>query len=258
MVLGTENKEEQEMNSGLDYSREPESLALDGQRTMLDETIEAIIHWTEQAFGNEEIIRAKEDFFVRIGKVFSDDPHYMSFMTFFLDHLIFERPAGVAFQSSLRVHFPDAASLELTPFYLAIRAKPWPSMSLKPPMVKELRGFCHSIYQVLAVTKFQATFQDLLTSEKLEVHARPGESLTWIARKECFQTHLYQWGDKLHLSEGVICHPAAVRRTILKRIKLFKKGGKRSPGDFLLALAYAKLKHLRLKTTNPTKIYSEV
>lgn len=258
MVLGAKDQESKEMNGAMSEVLERSVGSSEGPRTLLDETIEALIHWTEKAFGGDEIVRAKEDFFARIGKVFPDDIHYMPFMTFFLDYLLFERPASPEFLDSLRVHFPEVATLELTPFYLAMKGRPWPSASLKAPPVLELRGFRHSIYEVVSVEKTHATFKDLLTNEKIEVHARAGESFGWIARKDCFQTHLYEWGDKLHLSEGIIGHPPAVRRIILKRIKVFKKDGRRSPGDFLLRLAFAKLKHLRLKTMNIAKVYSEI
>lgn len=248
MVLGSENQKDQ-----IDAIRTGH-----GNRSSLDGVIENLIQWAQQSLGDEEILRAREEFLARVGKVFSDEPHFLPFMSFFLDYLLFERPASRAIWESLQGHFPDASPTDVTLFTVAARSKPWPSPATKAPPVLELEGCRHSIFEVLQVTRDHAVFKDLMNDEKVEVFSRGGESFVWMAKKDYLQCHLYQWGGKHYIGDGVLGHLGVVRRAIRKRLKVHKKEQKRSNLDFLLNLVFAKLKHLRLKTTNPVKIYSEV
>ena len=227
-------------------------------RGALEGVIEALIQWTQESLGHEEILRAREEFVARVGKVFSDDPHYLPYMSFFLDYLLFERPAPRSAWNSLSAVFPDATPPELTPYVVASRGKPWPTPATKAPPVLDLEGCRHSVYEVLQATRDHAVFKDLMTDEKVEVFSRVGESFVWMAKKDYLQCHLYQWGGKHYVGEGVLGHLGVVRRAIRKRLKVHKKEMKRSDLDFLLNLVFAKLKHMRLKTTNPVKIYTEV
>src|SRR4051812_1919674 len=66
--------------------------ATSGRDVDVDDVIEEFILWAQTAFGNDEIVTAREEFFKRSGKVFSDDSHFASHMSYFLDFFLFERP----------------------------------------------------------------------------------------------------------------------------------------------------------------------
>lgn len=65
----------------------------------LSEFLELVASWTLEKCGEEEFVVGKEEFFMRTGKVFFDDPVFENRMSYFVDWFLNERPLGPAGRS---------------------------------------------------------------------------------------------------------------------------------------------------------------
>lgn len=208
------------------------------QTTPADNARDRLLAWAQTRFGNEEIVRAKEEFFWKTGKVFYDDSFYETRMEYFVDYFLLERPLSV----------PHEGDICLTPYHAYQKL-------VDQNLMSELEGFRHSLFQIAKVTEKKLIGYDLINDKKIEVFARPQESFRAIFKKEFMQGFVYTSELGTHLSQGMIFHPLKANRFIRKQLKTSKNATDFDASTFLSALAKLQLRHLRHAHVDPRRIY---
>lgn len=206
----------------------------------VDDQLERILIWSQTRFGEDELIRAKEEFFWKTGKVFHDDPFYEQRMGYFLDCFLLERPV-----SNL------ASDKMLTPFSI------YEEEHLLDSSAKiELKAYLHSVFQITKTSSHTIVVQDIITEQKYTIAARAEESFKALQKKEIFQGFLYILSEKILLSHGIIFHPSKAARIIKKQIKKSLKSDDFDPLRELARFARQNLRHLRHAHVDPKRVYA--
>jgi hypothetical protein len=204
----------------------------------VDEAIELMIDWSLQAFGQEQIVKAKEDFFILMGKVFSDDLHYHPRMSYFADFFLFQR----------LLEWPASQFHGLTPFQAFLRHG--------DKAEAEIVNFRHSIYEVLKVDPHRLVVADLLVKQKYQVLCREREKFHGIAKKSIFQGFVYMSEEKNFLSRGLVFHPEECGKAIKKYVKA-AKSAYMDEISMLAHLAKTQLRHVRHPRMKVEAIYTQ-
>lgn len=222
----------------------------------LEDMTEPLIAWSQTRFGNDEIIRAKEEFFLATGKFFAEDPFYDERMTYFLDTFIFARPIPVN---------TDSGTDTLTPYQAFMLAASRSDLGIdatKFADLTELGSFKHSLYQVSKHSADAMQVKDILTGVKYTVHPQGRATFVAFKKKDIFQGFLFSVGEKMVVSFGVVHHPSTVTGFILKHIKKALKAAKSGDAvdktETLNRLAYLHLKHMRHKHVKALKVYEGI
>lgn len=206
-------------------------LGLEG--SPVDKALDSMLYWVNQEYGEELIVKAKDDFYWRNGKVFHEDDFYPSRMTYFVDQFIFQ-------------YIPSRASgRTLTLFDLYREEHP----------LSAIKAVRHSIFRVRSLGKEKLKIIDLLTNKQLVVKRRQNETFFGIKRKQILQGYIYHCGDDLFLSLGLVFHPAACTKPILRYIADVKTAGRYDAAAVLSRFARLQLRHKRHAHVDPTVIY---
>ncbi len=202
----------------------------------VDADVERLLQYTQQKFGQDQIVQAKEDFFWLMGKVFHDDDFYEARMTYFLDTYLFERP--------IRTNNRTLNS----PLYL---------FKDETPIGFEITSFRHSLFHIKRLNAQKVLVNDLLEGQSFEVHGKPGESFKHLENKQILQGFVYRTKDQSFWSKGIIYHPIPANSIILRSVKQFQNDPNISFTKILGLFAKQNLRYLRQGHNDPKKIYSE-
>jgi hypothetical protein len=207
-----------------------EALAVDqsvgGRRLAeVDHCVESILNWAMDTFGQEQMVKAKEDFFLLTGKVFPEDAYYHARMSYFLDYFVFQR-------------IIEAAAAEyrgLTPFQAFSRYQDDSSGSKCG-----IGNFRHSLFKVLRLGPDMA-IKDMLTNQKYTVFKREHETFEGMNKKSLFQGFLYINEENNFLSYGLVAHPNGCEKVI----QAYLKAAQKAYVDEIAILSRLAILHLR-------------
>ena len=206
-------------------------LPLDNRLETIGQQLEYIINWAVKTYGTETFAKAKNEFYLLAGKFFYDDPHFHQRIHYFLDHFIFEK--------KISDHLKKINSEP--PYFEFISSDHFNNEnyinSKNQAAMLDLRKFRHSIYLVKKVTLSELTIIDLLTDEKIKVSPIDDQIFHGIKRKQVFQSYIFNWKDKYHLSKGIILHPEKSWKVILKKTKIVRKSKEKELLTLLMKLA---------------------
>jgi hypothetical protein len=211
--------------------------------------IDRLIDWTSRQLPSEEVVKAREEYFWKTGKVFIDDPFYEERISYFLDGFVLDRP--VSADATIPYHFrmkaPVVAASEIAAENsdVNLAALPFPSL---------LRAV-HTIFEVRRADRTRILGIDMLNAKKLTVAAGPHESFEGIVPKQIVQTHLVEVGDVMQMSRGIIFHPREVVASIRKFVKVSLKADPANANRILSELGKTHLRHLRHRNVAAQKIY---
>ena len=212
-----------------------------GQQS-IDLLLESILTWVMEVVGHDQMVKAKEEFYWKNGKVFHDDPFFNGRMGYFIDYFIFQRP--------LESSVPSIAN-----------ESPYEAFRNKSDGVKEddcdVIGFVHSLFQVTRISGLGILLKDLFSGEKILCRYYESGSFHGFAKKDIFQGFIYKLEDKNLLSRGLVFHPPEVSRLIKSYIKKIRKGDQYEQLRGLSRLARQQLRHLRHSHVKPKKIYNQ-
>ncbi len=203
-------------------------------QTATDRFVEDLIQRFVAKHGTEAIIEAKEEFFRHGGKIFAEDDNYHQRIYYFLNHFIFERPLD-RFNRS-------------TPFLEYLVDKEGES---------EVDGFTHSLFKIIKIKPDHLILKDLFTDKRVRVQKQEHEVFEGISKGDVFQGILLHKGEFLHLSRGLVFHPAKAHKIILSRLKDERKHQRYGKDQLLFTFARQQLKHSRLKHVDPKLVYQE-
>lgn len=202
----------------------------------LQNTLERVINWSISKFGSDEIIKAKEDFFMKMGKVFYDDECYDNRMTLFTDHFLFER----YIESRKDYKY-------LTPYIIYLKEHN------DDPLILHHR---YSIYSIVSKKNDKIYLWDILAEEKLEVEFVHNESPLGMNKNMIIQGFIFETKNKALLSNGLIFHPPESFSILKKTIKIERKNRCFYKSKFLSLAAKTQLKTLRHSHVENQTIYT--
>jgi len=206
-------------------------------RTAVDEFLESLISWSVARCGVDEFVRAKEEFYHLMGKVFYDDENYHHRMQYFLDYFLFERTP----------EDPRRGNTPMTPFEFYLKQHPEALIG----------GFTHSLFRVHKLYPNAMLLKDLLAEQKFRIQKQEEEIFKGISKGDVFQGFIFHLREHSVLSRGLIFHPIQAHRLLQKSLKEEQKRSPWSPPKTLARFARQQLKHARLKHVDPKLVYSE-
>lgn len=231
----------------------PTQLLREAAPPTVDDLVEAMLAWTNEMVGTDEIVVAKEQFYVDAGKVFHDDTVYDARTSYFFDHFLFERPlpAGKGAGASARM---PSTPYEL--FQQMVRAQEGELPQATIQRVTELGDFRHSLYQITRLSERTLVVQDLVTPAKIPCVAKAGETFRGLEKGQMFQGFLFKLGGQTFLSQGLVLHPARAQRLVRAYLKKQQKSGDFSRRALLFKLAHVQIRYLRHRHVDPKTIYA--
>ncbi len=203
-----------------------------------DVAIENIVHWVQERFGAVQLVKAKDEFFAKTGKVFHDEEHYHRRMSYFIDFFVFQRP----------LESPAFTYEGITPHdaYLAEFPGQEPIM------------FRHSLFRVNRKQKDKLVLKDLFSNKLVLISSRPSESFLGVEKGHLLQGFVYSVGMENLLSRGVLFHSDSALPFLKKAIKILKKVGNHSEVKFLAHTASCQLRQFRLAHIESKHIYKDL
>ncbi|MEY4630004.1 MAG: hypothetical protein RIQ81_124 [Pseudomonadota bacterium] len=206
-----------------------------------DQLIEAVVMRSEQEFGKDAFVRAKDEFHTLFGKVFPEDPFFESRMSYFLDHFVLLRP--------LPGQGPATPFLRFAPALIDD-----PERGGK--LIEAMESFRHSVFEILTVSPEDGmTIRDLRTGDGYNVRRKHNESFRGFTVGALFQGFVFPDGDSAWLGNGLIVHPPQVAQIIRKYLKSLIKSVDFDEQAMLARLAWVQLKAVRHSHAGAKRIY---
>jgi hypothetical protein len=196
----------------------------------LDQALDELI----QRFGGDEhkdeLLRARDEFTARTGRLFEDDEIFESRTTAFLEWYVVERPmtgVGVPPAAVARRH-------EANPAYDAWLASH------------------RSVFEIEEQGGGKITLTDLFGGGLFEVEER--RPLAGVAPGDVFEARLLSWVGKLRFGRTFLYHPTGAREAIIGQGRhVRERGGSRA--DAVDHVASLKVRSLRYRNVAPERVY---
>ncbi len=204
--------------------------------SLVEKEIEKLLLWAYQTFGSEQLVKAKEQFYWKTGKVFVDDYFFQSRISYFIDHFLFDRP--VELLSDYQGKTPYTSYTD----------------GLNKVSIEPIE---HSVFCVTKIGSQSLNIRSLIKGHKYTVSARPDERLDGISKSDIFQSYIYKLEDRYYLSKGIIFHPYKAYRTIRRQVKKAITQEDFQLDAFLHKLARQQLRQSRHVHVDPKKFYLE-
>ncbi len=207
--------------------------------TTTDQLLESVVSQSEAVFGKDAFVKAKEEFYIRFGKVFPEDPFYESRMSYFLDYFVLLRPVS---------------GHPKTPF-LCFAGQDSPNQA-PANLVLALESFRNSIFEVLSlVGTEEMNVSDLRTGASYKLRPKGDESFRGFTKGAVFQGFVFPCEDCAFLGNGLVMHPQQVLGFIKKFLKNATKSMDFDEQEALAKLAFVQLKSLRHHRAGAKRIY---
>lgn len=214
--------------------------------TNLDDLLEFLIAWSQDAFGVDELVAARDDFWVQTGKAFTADPFYDARISYFFDYYLFERPQE---RDGIRATPYQHYLLRLEQGLIAPQSEDVESA------LRALADFRHGLFQILKVSDKSMLIEDLVAKKRFQIRPKANEIYTGLEKRNIFQGFVFPAGDIAHLSQGIVLHPNRVSSLVKRHLKLHKKAASSPVLSLLFKLGSLHIRHLRHKHVDPKTIY---
>lgn len=205
-----------------------------GTGSTLSRTLDALVERYTQGPYEAEVVRARDEFGARAGRVLDDDELYEERTAAFLEWYVVERPLSAhgevaALHALRREHDPDRAA--------ALRA--WATSH-------------RSLFAIEAIEAGQLDVLDLVGGGRFRVDER--RRLHGVAPGDVIEARLLGWRGRVVFGRTFLFHPAAARSAIEAHIaRIRAQGGSRADAvDFVAAL---RVKAQRYKHVAPERVY---
>lgn len=200
-------------------------------KSPLGEAIEKALVWSQNTFGTQEIIDAKNSFYQLTGKFFPEDDFYLNRISYFIDYFLFER----------------TIKNKTTPFALYTEKQ--------PSIITEA---IHNIFVVQKVNDSSLSLKSLVHQEKYRISSHQGERFDGILKGDLIQGFIYKIENSFHLSRSLLFHPHKGAKYIKKKIKKGSRAEHFNTSEMLYELARTQMKHLRHDHVSPKVFYAAI
>jgi len=202
-----------------------------------EEYLDHVIETYTQGKFEQEVRKARSDFFQMTGTAFEEDPFYEERLDLFLEWYIFTRPL---------------AAYDLPPVKLFYLEK---EKELSDEERAVYHGFTqnvHSLYQLKKVRGDNLVLEDLFTGKQVTVV----EKKSMMTVGDVFEARLVPYHGTYYFGKGFCFHPPQTKSFIVKCINKIKHLDEDFKNKLLLDLAQMKLKHDRYPHIDVKYIYS--
>ena len=211
----------------------------------MNELIDRLITFFTSDKFQEEVARAKKDFFDESGVMDEENQDFEMRMTQFLEWYLFTRTLN---------------GIGITPAFYALQLPEFKMTAEERPLFEKLAVTRHSLFEFLKIRGDDIYVRDLFLNKKIVIPNSPIN--IGFSREEFFDARLVPDGENFQFSRAFCFHPEEASKFILSEIKRIKKAGK--PGEdetFMLRLLkmrykYEQYRHLKLEYvyTNEKKV----
>lgn len=208
----------------------------------LQELHERLLSWATAAPRDQDLLRAKKEYFARYGEPHEEDRSYEVRVNGMLDHYLYDfRPAGDT--STTLDRFIEAEGESLTPEEVAA--------------YRALAQTVHGLFEVRKITEGRVRLRDVFSGRDHDVTER--RHVAGLAKDDLLEARLLPFDGELLFSGAFLYHPREVRKTVLAEVKRMKKAAPK--GDeldvkaFLSRLASMALKLERYRNVRLESIY---
>jgi hypothetical protein len=197
---------------------------------VLDQALDGLIERFGGGEHNAEVLRAKEEFTARTGRIFEDDEIFEARTTAFLEWYVVERPMSDHGVPPAAV----ARRSEANPAYDAWLASH------------------RSVFEIEEQGGGRIVLTDLFGGGLYEVEER--RALAGVAPGDVFEARVLSWCGKIRFGRTFLYHPAGAREAIIGQGRQVReRGGSR--GDAVDHVATLKVRSLRYRNVAPERVY---
>lgn len=202
---------------------------------------ERLLAWAGADERQVTLLRAREEWFARVGEPHEEDKSFEARMNGFLEHFLFDfRPDGV--HTCLEVHLRDAGGDLTTDDRGALR---------------DLGRGRHALFEVRRIQPGVLEVEDVLADERFPVVER--RAVVALAKGDLIEARLLPFDGKMHFSRAFVYHPREVRKAILREAKRIRKEagpvGAPDVDEFLARLSRMALRYERYRNVRVEAIY---
>ncbi len=199
----------------------------------------ALGHFAGNQF-QEEVRKAKQEFFDNAGILEETSPQYETRMNQFFDWYFFTRPLSGYGQPVLQVvHMSRELRFD----------------DEEKDLLEKLKSHRHSLFEFIKIKGQDVHIRDLLKGDKWVVKQSP--YIYGFDGAEVFEARLIPWGDSVLFSRGFCFHPHEARPFINSEVKKHKKNPDLNPDDLMLRLLKMRYKLERYRHVKIEQIYSD-
>ena len=188
----------------------------------------------------EEIKRAKEEFFERVGKVAEGSEKFESQMNAFLDWYIYDRPLTKAEICPVKMYVFDHLKNE---------------DPAEHDIFQDLTKSVHSLFELLKVKNGDIYVKDLVSSEKYIVE--DSDINMGFTKGDVFEGRLIKFRDRLVFGSSFVFHPVECRSFIMKSIKKVRSLDAKQHLKLIHRLALMRIKSEQYAHIDVKHIYTE-
>jgi hypothetical protein len=188
----------------------------------------------------EEVKKAKEEFFSRVGQVAEGAENFESQMKAFLDWYLFDRPLDKS---------------EICPVKMFIFDHINTVVPEERSIFQDLAKSTHSLFELLKVKSGDVYVKDLFNSENYIVE--DSDVNQGFSKGDIFEGRLIPFKEKLVFGSSFVFHPKECRSYIIKEIKKIRTMDPRNHLRLMHRLAMMKMKCEQYSHIDVKNIYSE-
>lgn len=187
----------------------------------------------------DELNRARKEFFENAGTLDENKPNYALRMSQFYDWYFLTRPLRGHMQTPLMV-VDIQRDIRLT--------------EEDQEVIDILKKVRHSLFELVKVKKGEITLKDLFKNEKITVNT--DQHIFEFDEKEFFEVRIIELNDKKYFLKGFCFHPVSAQKFILAEVKNYQKNPDLDPADFMLRLVKMRYKFEQYRHVKPEMIYT--
>lgn len=207
---------------------------------ILSEQLDLILKTYSSGPYYDEIRRAKEDFFNRVGNVAEGTEAFEPFMNSFIDWYLFERPLSDLQKTPVQAYYDG------------------PAQNLPEEdreVFRRLTQSLHSIFELKQIKGRDVTVADLYSGKKYFVEE--SDVHHGFSKGDLFEARIIQLGDRYIFGRSFHFHPQKVATFIKDKVKQTKSLEPTQQKRLLYSLASMKNKIEQYPHLDVSHIYSE-
>ena len=205
---------------------------------MYRETFSKVMTYFTEGSYEKEVESAKAEYFDRTGKVFESDALYESRMTAFLEWYVLDRKL-------------DGLGVPPIRLYILLFGKKISKDELA--VLKGLQDSFHGTFTVMGGKKSQVRIKDIFTGNAYNIIER--RSHVALGEGEIVDARLIGIDGTHYFNDSITAHPPEAKPFIQNELKRRKKLKEANLSEFLMDLAFMRLKRERYKHVEIGEIY---
>jgi hypothetical protein len=208
----------------------------------LQQLHERLLSWATAAPRDQDLLRAKKDYFARFGEPHEEDRSYEIRLNAMLDHYLYDFRAAEGAATTLE-RFIEAEGPALSPEELAAYSA--------------LAQNVHGLFEVRKIKTGSVRLRDVFSGRDVDVTER--RHVVGLQKDDLIEARLLPYEGALVFSGAFLYHPREARKTVLAEVKRLRKATpKGSPVDasgFLARLSRMAMKLERYRNVRLESIY---